>query len=276
MNERSSDYLHGTAPEEQRRLTVMNHVLNESSFAQLDLRGDERILDVGCGLAQLTRMMARKVAPEGKVIGIERSEDQILEAMKQARDDGEEDLIEIRRGDALVLPLRPEEKNSFDLVHGRFILEHVPDPLRAVKQMMRAVAPGGRIVLEDDDHDVLRLYPEPAFFNVMWRAYVRSYERNGNDPYVGRHLVSLLAKAGATPRKTRWISWSACAGDPLLVALVENLVGVLHTARGAMFATGELDSPSAFQAGIDAIIEWSTRNDAAFWFARCWAEATAE
>jgi hypothetical protein len=44
------------------------------------------------------------------------------------------------------------------------------------------------VVLTDDDHSVLRLHPEPPGLLAVWRAFVRTYDRNGNDPYVGRRL----------------------------------------------------------------------------------------
>ena len=45
--------------------------------------------------------------------------------------------------------------------------------------------PGGRIILEDDGHDTLRLWPEPPGFVRLWQAYLRTYDRVGNDPVVG-------------------------------------------------------------------------------------------
>ena len=164
-----SIYIHGTEPEEQKRLTLLNTILlNEKSLSELHLNGGEKILDVGSGLGQLSRAMAR--AANMKIIGIERSEEQIGEALHQARKDGEENLVEFRQGDATNLPLHNDEWNSFDVVHTRFLLEHVPEPLTVVKQMVKAVKKGGRIVLSDDDHDVLRLYPEPAGFSNLWNS----------------------------------------------------------------------------------------------------------
>ena len=72
--------------------------------------------------------------------------------------------MDLRSGDALALPLRTEEWGDFDVAHARFVLEHVRDPLGVVRSMVRAVKFGGRIVLEDDDHEVIRLWPEPPGF----------------------------------------------------------------------------------------------------------------
>ena len=71
-----------------------------------------------------------------------------------------EDLVELREGDVYSLPLRDDEWGSFDVVHTRFLLEHVPDPQAVVDEMVRAVRPGGRVALLDDDHELLRLAPE--------------------------------------------------------------------------------------------------------------------
>ena len=78
--------------------------------------------------------------------------------------DGEEGARRISPGRRARSRSADDEWGTFDVAHTRFVLEHVPDPLRVVKTMVRAVQPGGRIVLADDDHDVLRLWPEPPGF----------------------------------------------------------------------------------------------------------------
>src|SRR2546430_511760 len=137
----SSTYIHGTDDDEQRRLSLMNDVLlNSAMLREMNLRGDEHILDLGSGLGQFTRMMARAV-PSGRVVGVEYSEEQLAAAKRLAANDGEATLADLRAGDALNLDL---EWGTFDVAHTRFLLEHIPDPLRAVKAMVRAVRPGGR------------------------------------------------------------------------------------------------------------------------------------
>jgi SAM-dependent methyltransferase len=265
-----SRYVHGTAPVEQKRLATLNDLLNESTLAALGLRGGERVLDLGAGLGQLTRAMARVAGPGGHVVGIERSVEQIEEALRLARADDEERLVELRQGDVMSLDLGGDW-GRFDVAHARFLLEHVPGPLAVVRAMVRAVRVGGRIVLEDDDHDVLRLWPEPPGVHAVWRAYIRSYERNGNDPYVGRRLAALLHEAGAAPVRNAWLFFGGCSGDDRLELFVNNMAGLLEGARDEILAAGPM-SRAEFDAALQALRQWGARPDAGFWFARCWAE----
>ena len=249
----------------------MNDVLlNPASIRELALAGHERIIDFGSGLGQFTRAMARAV-PRGRVTGIERDEAQLQSALALAAREGEAALADMRAGDVLELNLRAEEWGSFDVAHARFVLEHVPDPLRVVMNMLRALRPGGRIVLADDDHDVMRIWPEPPGFSDLWRAYMRTYDRIGNDPYVGRRLVSLIHEAGAQPLRNTWIFFGGCAGMPIFDVLAANMLGVVMTARKTILDQ-HLSDEKTFETAIGNYQDWARRPDAAIWFAMSWAE----
>ncbi len=271
MTPSDSDYLHGTDPAEQRRLSTLNRLLNHRSLECLALRGGERILDLGCGLAQLSRAMARAAGPQGTVIGIERSDEQLTEAHRQVAEAGDEGLVELRRGGAPQLPLADDEWGSFDLVHARFLLEHVADPEAVVRAMVRAALPGGRIVLEDDDHELLRLWPEAPDVEPLWNAYTRAYSESGRDPFVGRRLVAMLHEAGARPARNHWNFFGGCAGSPEFGALCDNFVGILVGARQAIVTQGGLDE-ARFDAGVAALEAWGRRPEAALWYCTFWAE----
>ena len=266
-----SHYLHGTAPVEQARLARLNDLLNDRALAELDLRPGDRVLDVGSGLGQLTRAMARRVGPSGVVVGIERSPEQLAAARRLAAEAGEAAAVEFRPGDALRLPLAADEWGTFDVAHARFVLEHVADPLGVVRQMVRAVRPGGRVVLQDDGHDTFRMWPEPPGFGHLWRGYLRTYDRVGNDPLVGHRLVALLHQAGAAPARNTWLFFGSCAGHPDLGAYVENLVRILDGVRDPVLALGEMDA-AGFDGCLAALRAWGTRPDAAMWYAVSWAE----
>ncbi|MCI0665303.1 MAG: methyltransferase domain-containing protein [Acidobacteria bacterium] len=268
-NEISSIYLHGTDPDERMRLSLMNDLLNSGSLREMHLQGGELILDVGSGLGQLSRAMARNAGT--RVLSIERDTEQIAEAERQAAEAGESSLVEFRQGDALSLPLRPEEWGQFDLAHTRFLLEHLRNPLPVVQAMVGAVRIGGRIILEDDDHDLMRLWPEPPGFTALWQAYQHSYEHLGNDPIVGRRLVSLLVEAGAQPVRNALVFFGSCAGESHFPHYVANLIRVIDGARATVVEAGLLD-PTSFDEAITALQEWSRNTTAAIWYAVAWAE----
>jgi len=266
-----SHYVHGTSAQEQDRLARMNELINRSCTQALRLAGERRVLDVGCGLAQLTRAVAAELGEGARLVGIERDPTQLAEARRRARDAPESSRIELRAGRAEELPLAGDEPGSFDLAYARFLLEHHPRPASVVAEMVRAVRPGGRVALFDDDHDLLRLWPEPAGVLELWRAYVRLYERNGCDPYVGRRLVELLTRAGARPVRCDWIFYGACSGSEPFRGLVANLVGVFQSAERQLVEQ-DLTSAPRFASALAALAEWEERPDAALWYAISYAE----
>jgi ubiquinone/menaquinone biosynthesis C-methylase UbiE len=261
------DYIHGTSAVEQDRLSRLNRLLNMATLREMRLRKNERVLDVGSGLGQLTRMMAKRVG-KGRVLGIERDSRQLATARKLARADREEDQVEFRRGEAPKLPLRASEWGRFDVVHTRFLLEHVTDPLSVVRAMVKAARPGGRIILCDDDHELMHLHPEVPGFVPLWAAYMAAYDRAGKDPLVGRKLVELLHSAGAQPRRNTSVFFGACAGSSRFAPLVTNLIEVLQGARGPVIEGGFRD----FDDVIATLRSWGTRADAAIWYGMNWAE----
>jgi SAM-dependent methyltransferase len=264
-------YIHGTDPGEQERLALMNDLVNAPALAEMRLRGGEKILELASGLGVMARAMARLAGPGGKVIGIERSPEQIEGARRLARAAGEEGLVETRAGDAFAPPLSEAEWGSFDVVHARFLLEHVRDPLGIVKVMVRAARPGGRVVVEDDNHDTLRLWPEPEGWSELWGAYMDRFRAVGCDPLVGARLVALLHEAGARPSRTALVPYTGCKGGPLFEGIARNLVEVVAGTRAGVVEDG-LMTAAAFDAALGALREWMRRPDAAIWYYIAWAE----
>ena len=117
----------------------------------------------------------------------------------------------------------------------------------------------------------MRLWPEPPGATDAWRAYLRAYDRAGNDPYVGRCLVQLLHEAGAEPRRNSSVFFVACAGNEKFARLVNNMVGIMSGAREAVLRYGLCD-PTYYDAALEAFRKWGKRPDAAFWYGICWAE----
>ena len=93
---------------------------------------------------------------------------------------------------------------------------------------------------------------------TLWTAYVRTYDRIGNDPYVGRRLVSLLVSAGARPVRNQWLFFGSCSGHADFVTHAENLAGILESARAAILEAEILEA-AFIDRTVAEIREWSRR-----------------
>src|SRR5581483_7709073 len=88
------------------------------------------------------------------------------------------------------------EEAAYDLVYGRFLLTHLPDPARAVARMVAAARPGGLVVVEDIEFAAHFCYPDCPAFRSYVDLYQQAVRRKGGDPDIGPRLVSLLMDSG--------------------------------------------------------------------------------
>jgi ubiquinone/menaquinone biosynthesis C-methylase UbiE len=264
-----SNYIHGSLPTEQERLTRLNDLINRPCLALLDPQAGECVLDVGSGLGQLSLMIAEKVGPNGKCLGIERDQNQLKTAL-QNLENANTPWVEFRQGNAENLELQHGEWGTFDVAHTRFVLEHVHQPESVLLGMTKAVRPGGKVVLADDDHMGLCLYPEPLGFPQLWQAYIRSYDRLGNDPFIGRRMVSLLYQAGLRHIRNNVVFFGDNAGSPTFQTYADNLIGILNGVKELLIKEG-LTSEPVFQDTLDRLHSWVRLPDAALWYTIYWA-----
>jgi SAM-dependent methyltransferase len=262
-----SHYIHGSDPSEQNRLTRLNDLINDRCFPKLKLQPGMRVLDVGSGLGQLTSRMAQAVGPAGMCLGIERDVNQLM----KARQNYSAPNLEFRQGDALQIPFRDAEEGKFDMVHTRFLLEHLSNPAIAVSQMAKALKPGGRIFLLDDDHETMVLFPEPVGFKELWTAYMDSYVEVGNDPFIGRKMPKLLQDHGFQAIKNDVVFFGDCYGTETFLWFVKNLIEVIATSKSVMIQA-DLIQEGAYDVALQNIDEWAKNPHAAMWYTIAMAE----
>jgi arsenite methyltransferase len=120
----------------------------------LDLRGDERVLDLGCGRGAVLLMVA-KLLPRGRAVGIDlwKTSDQSGNALevsqRNAELEGVADRVDLRTGDMQSLPF---EDASFDVVLSSLAIHNIPDPAgraKAIDEAVRVLRRGGRILIVD-------------------------------------------------------------------------------------------------------------------------------
>jgi ubiquinone/menaquinone biosynthesis C-methylase UbiE len=129
----------------RRALQAERHDALSAQIARLlaPLRGDERVLDVGCGTGALAYALAPLV---GEVVGVDSSEEYLAAAREDAADN-----CSFVVGDAEALPF---DYGDFDLVGCLRVLHHVARPELVVAEIVRVTRPGGRILIADQLGDV--------------------------------------------------------------------------------------------------------------------------
>lgn len=159
-----------------------------SKFLMPHFPHTRRLLSVGCGPGVFLREIA-EMHPEIEVVGVDISKRRVRDAEERLR--GLKN-TRMHVGDALALPF---DANSFDLVFCRFLLEYLPDKPLAVREMARVCAPGGKILLQDLDGQLVWHFPEDDELRRTTERVVDHLAATGFDPFVGRKLFSLCLGA---------------------------------------------------------------------------------
>jgi ubiquinone/menaquinone biosynthesis C-methylase UbiE len=174
-------------PERQHLLAEILNPLTRQVLTRLPKIANARCLDLGCGQGNTTRYLADVLRP-AVCIGLEY--DARLVDYANTRPENPPG-VRFQQGDATQLTFG---EASFDLVFCRYLLIHMADPMRVVREMMRVVRPGGYAIAFEADFAIDLSYPEcPALLslNKVWQGVFQN-------PAAGRKLVHYFREAGAS------------------------------------------------------------------------------
>lgn len=194
MNQAETDWAAINDETADRFVDYLDEVFEQSeirrykraAFQILGADPGANILDVGCGTGDDALALAERVAPGGRVTGLDTSASLVTEAQRRAPE-----VVDFRTGDAEALPF-PD--GVFDGVRADRVLMHVPDPAAAVAEMARVVRPGGRVVVTEPDWDTLVIDGgDPEVGRALMTGHFARVVRH---PQIGRSLPRLFAEAG--------------------------------------------------------------------------------
>ena len=231
---------------------------NSAGFLLPHLRPGQDLLDVGCGPGTITVDLATAVAP-GRVTGIDLSTDVIEGARAQLADGPDnlsfevDDVYDLSFSDA-----------SFDVVYAHQVLQHLSDPVAALRQMRRVLRPGGLLTVRDSDYGAFTWWPADPRLDRWNEVYHALTRRNGANADAGRQLHTWVAEAGfddgvmststwtfRTPEERRW--W----GD-LWADRVRRSEFARQTLEDGLATPAELDEFA------DAFLRWADDDQGLF------------
>jgi ubiquinone/menaquinone biosynthesis C-methylase UbiE/acyl carrier protein len=180
---------------EIRRLDAQVDLFWQVESALLErhgLRPGMEYLDCGCGPGGLMQRVKEKF-PGVRATGLEMDSILVEAAREKFRQLGDSQ-VRIVQGTA-EQPGLPA--GTYDFITMRLVLEHVPDPVKALRSLKALLKPGGRLFIISNDFEYhTRTYPPVEELHDLYAAYRASRRKDGGDPCIGRRVPQLLLAAG--------------------------------------------------------------------------------
>ena len=251
-------YIHGHS-ESVLRLHRTRTAADSAGYLLEHLRPGQSLLDVGSGPGTITADLARLVAP-GRVVALETSAE-ILAVTRAGVEASGCTGVEYLTGDVQALDL-PDD--SFDVVHAHQVLQHLPDPVAALREMVRVCRPGGVVAVRDGDYGGFVWFP-PSPGLDRWRSLYYSVARaNGGEPDAGRRLLSWARAAGCERITATSSTW--CYADPSARAAwgLGWADRIIESAMAAQALAAGLPTPDELAEISAAWRDWAAHDDG--WF----------
>jgi len=243
MNER--DYVIEGGVTGRNRLRLLSQVMgpeNRTLLAEVGIPENASCVDLGCGGGDVTAELARTVGRAGKVLGIDRDPVVLDIARQEALELG---LINISFECHDVMTWEPQA--DFDVVYARFLLTHLPDPLKVLRNVRSSLRPGGMIIIEDIDFRGHFSEPDCPALQRSVELYGATVRNRGGDAYIGPRLPALIRKAGYQNIQMRMFHPAAMEGG------IKHLICVTLESIAASVIEDGLAAPSELRKTIDEL-----------------------
>ncbi|MEU6313986.1 methyltransferase domain-containing protein [Streptomyces sp. NPDC047014] len=234
---------------------------NSAAYLIGELRPGMTVLDVGCGPGTITADLAERVAPGGRVTAVDAAEDVLAGAAAYAEERGLGATVTFAVADVHALDF-PDD--SFDVIHAHQVLQHVGDPVAALREMRRVCRPGGIVAARDADYAAMTWYPATPGLDAWLELYRRVARANGGEPDAGRRLRAWALRAGFTDVTSSATAW--CFTGPEQTAWWSGLWADRTTASAyaALAVSGGHATTEDLEAAANAWRTWAAAPDA--WF----------
>lgn len=191
------DYIVKVGKEADYRLKLLNNIFRKNTisfYKNLGLRPGVLVLEAGCGTGYLTIDIAREIAPNGRVVAIDISEEQIAIASANAK------AANVSNIEFLVHKIEDSDKLpfKFDMVLSRFVLMHIKDPMSALTSMLNSLTSQGVLACEEPSMSDCFSSIASDSFDIAMYWHMKYAELVGINFNIGKELYSMIVNHSVT------------------------------------------------------------------------------
>jgi len=241
-----SSYVHGYHSREHERLQDQAGTLVELLHGDTAYPAGSTVLEAGCGVGAQTVTLAAR-SPQARITSVDLSAESVAEAERLVTDAGLTN-VEFRQADILDPPFAPA---SFDHVFVCFVLEHLTDPVAALRTLGDLLKPGGTITAIEGDHGSAYFHPDSDAARAAINCQVEMQAAAGGNALIGRELYPLLTGAGfdAVHVSPRMVYVDASRPDLVEGFTRRTFTAMIEGVREPALAAGITDA-ARFDAGV--------------------------
>ena len=221
------------------------------------------ICDIGCGPGSITADLAALV-PNGQIVGIETGPEVVEKARSMATERGIRN-VRFQIGDAHGLNF-PD--HTFDVVHCHQVLQHIADPVSALREWRRVTKPNGIVACRESDFDSATHYPEIEALTAFKDVYLKTTKSRGGEPNGGRHLIAWARKSGIDRSRITATASVWCFSTPQERAYWSNMW--IDRLLNSSFSKNAIDAGFATSEDINHFVqgwrEWGANEDGWYTF----------
>ncbi len=203
-------------------------------------------MEMGCGTGAQTVILARN-SPGARFVSADISRKSIQCAEKLIRENRITN-VEFEQADISALPFADE---SFDHIFVCFVLEHLRDPERGLRALIRVLKKGGSITVIEGDHGSCFFHPETEAARRVWKCLVDIQSELGCDSLIGRRLFPLLrgTKLKKVRVAPRMVYVDRTTPGWVTGFIKQTIIAMVQGVRARAVASGRIDA-KAWQKGI--------------------------
>ena len=248
-------YVHGYTEKESYRLSDQAHTLADLLHRDTSYPADSMVLEAGCGIGAQTVFLASN-SPDAWIVSIDVGPDSIKEAKKRA---GSANIKNVSFQNSNIFDL-PFKNNSFDHIFVCFVLEHLENPVKALKSLKDVLKEGGTITVIEGDHGSFFCHPESFEARQAVRCLIDLQTRMGGNSMVGRQIYPLLKEAGfeGVNVSPRFVYVDSSRPDLVEGFTKNTFIAMVEGVREQALSMGMIDENS-WNKGIADL--YSTMND---------------